>query len=257
VIALVRHHDGGRADARRLPRAAALAAIFVILCLAADEHAPFDPMLPVELLSGCAAVLWLRSFARTARAGWELGRTLQALSGPRSQHGVKFRSIGGGNRCAFALGFIRPRVYVGAALAEVLTGEDLRAVLLHEDHHRHTRAPLRGAALGAWLSPFSGVPVIRGRLVRRLGRLEIDADAAAIAQGIAPRAIASAILKVEATRSPAMSFAAPTEIRVQALLGAPVGERRLRAPLPLEWLPAVGLAGVMAACHLLHVGPLG
>ena len=68
--------------------AAALAAIFVILCLAADEHAPFDPMLPVELLSGCAAVLWLRSFARTARAGWELGRTLQALSGPRSQHGV-------------------------------------------------------------------------------------------------------------------------------------------------------------------------
>lgn len=95
----------------------------MILCLAADEHAPFDPMLPVELLSGCATVL---------------------------------------------------------------------AILNVEGH-----------------------PISRDVLCRS------DRD------------------------------------RIQALLGAPVGARRPGAPLPLEWLPAVGLAGPMVACHLLHVGPLG
>jgi Zn-dependent protease with chaperone function len=45
----------------------------------------------------------------------------------------------------FCAGYLRPRVYISRGALELLSGEELRAVLSHEDRHRSTRDPLRFA----------------------------------------------------------------------------------------------------------------
>ena len=47
---------------------------------------------------------------------------------------------------AFCAGFLRPRVYVSRGAVELLTPDELRAVLQHEHHHWRMRDPLRLAS---------------------------------------------------------------------------------------------------------------
>jgi len=126
----------------------------------------------------------------------------------------------------------------------------MRAVVLHEDHHRRTRAPVRAAALGAWLRLLGRSNHVQRVLVDRLSDLEALADADAIGRGSSPRSLARALLKGGDASPRPVSFAYGAERRVEQLLdraaGVPV---EAVGRLPYEWLPVVLLSVATLACH--------
>ncbi|MDQ2941217.1 MAG: M48 family metalloprotease, partial [Chloroflexota bacterium] len=151
---------------------------------------------------------------------------------------------------AFVAGPFRPAIFVSRALLDVLDLEELEAVLLHEEHHRRTRAPLRGLALACWSRLVGRLPAIRRWIDRRVAQLEIEADRYALAAGASSAAMASALIKCDRSMSPTgIGFASVADIRLRQLLGGgdPAHDP---AAAPVEWLAPMLLALGLAACHL-------
>jgi beta-lactamase regulating signal transducer with metallopeptidase domain len=125
-----------------------------------------------------------------------------------------------GIEAAVVAGLYRPRIYCSGELMERLDAEELRAVILHEQHHQLHRAPLRLVVLGA-LAPFvawSG-PGRQWLDVRRAG-IEIAADGYALGLGVPRAVLAMALVKLLAAE-PTMSragFASAADLRLRALL---------------------------------------
>ena len=97
---------------------------------------------------------------------------------------------------AFTVGWLRPRVYVDAALAGLLTADELAAVLAHEEAHVARRDPLRLSALRFLACTLFFLPALRRLAADAADEAEIAADdrAAGLAGAGAPLALASAIV---------------------------------------------------------------
>lgn len=81
----------------------------------------------------------------------------------------------------FCLGFWRPRIWLTAELIDLLSNEELAAVLAHEVHHYRQRDPLRLLISRASRSAFFFLPLM-GDLARAAQlQQEVAADQAAIA----------------------------------------------------------------------------
>lgn len=234
-------------------RTAGLLAVAVgplVWCVALSALLGGDPMLAVEVAGAALVVLWAamvsRELVRSQRLSWSLAGDAHETT----MFGVQFRVSPALDTDAIVVGSIRPVIYVGAELLAALSDDELRAVIYHEDHHRRTRAPVRAAALGAWLRLFGRSNRVRGVLVDRLSDLEALADADAIRRGSSPRSLARALLKGEASPQP-VSFAYAAERRVGQLL-----DRAADVPvepagrLPYEWLPVILLAVATVGCHV-------
>lgn len=97
---------------------------------------------------------------------------------------------------AFCYGFIRPRIGISTGMIDLLEPVELDAVLLHENHHRRRRDPLRLLVSGTLARAFGVVPILHD-LARRYDVLkEFDADAAAVRQLGDLRPMAGALYKV-------------------------------------------------------------
>ena len=119
---------------------------------------------------------------------------------------------------AFCAGWLRPRVYVSAAVLDRLSEAELHAVLAHEHHHGALRDPLRLAVSRVLCQALFFLPVLRPLHDRYADVAEITADAAALeASGGAPGPLASAMLSVGAT--PAGGVVGISPERVDVLLG--------------------------------------
>lgn len=218
-------------------------------CVALGAVMGGDPMLAVEVAGAALIAVWAACVAlelvRSQRVSIALGRDAEEAS----MFGVRVRVTPALDTDAIVVGAIRPVIYVGASLLATLSDDELRAVVHHEDHHRRTRAPIRAAALGAWLRLLGRSDRVRGVLLDRLSDLESLADADAIQRGSSPRSLARALLKGEATLQP-VSFAYAAERRVEQLLdraaGVPV---EVAGRLPYEWLPVVLLTVASLGCH--------
>lgn len=81
---------------------------------------------------------------------------------------------------AFCLGFWRPKIWLTAGLVELLTDEELAAVLAHEAYHCCQRDPLRLAVSRALQSAFFFLPAINDLATAAELQQEIAADQAAI-----------------------------------------------------------------------------
>jgi len=131
---------------------------------------------------------------------------------------------------AFTGGFLRPRVFLSTKLMDILDEKELRAVVLHESHHRASKDPLKGLAV-SFLSDFLFfLPV--SRFLKKAYSLtaEITADAHSVALKADPADLAGSLLKVQKLSGPAASwFFDPTAERAGHLLGQPS-----RIPLPLK-----------------------
>ena len=125
-------------------------------CAVAAELAGGDPMMVLEVLGAISLAAWGFVGARNVVRGWWLARGLGPHCDRSSVAGVECRILRGGRRGAFVLGAVRPAIYLGEELVATLDPDELRAVLLHEDHHRRTLAPLRSAGLEAWLTLLGG-----------------------------------------------------------------------------------------------------
>lgn len=225
--------------------------LVVAACAAIARAMGGDPMLGAELgLVGLTAG-WLARLSRSVRAALEDQRVLQRRARPTHVRGRLIRVIEAYRSSeAFVLGLLRPEIFVSRSLLERLDPDELEAVLLHEEHHRRTRAPLRTLALGAWMGMVGLVPVLGRWIERRLAQLEIDADRYALAGGATPAAIASALVKCDrSAASPGSGYASAADVRLRQLVsGRPEGDL---ASIPIEWLIPAVLSLGLALCHLV------
>ena len=154
---------------------------------------------------------------------------------------------------AVVAGLRSPRIYCSEDLIDTLTDEELAAVLLHERHHALAHAPARlvvlaglGRILGRTQAGAAWIDVQRSRI-------EIAADAHAIACGATRPALARAILKLSAA-SPILTlagFASATDLRIRALVDeAPGGSRPAGRGLPMTLL---GTVAVAVTCTILSM----
>lgn len=225
--------------------------VTVTLCAAAARAIGGDPMLGAEL--GVAAVVsaWLTLLARRTGPAIAGQRQLERVATPIHLHGLNVQLFDARRAPeAFVAGPIRPAIFVSSALLDALDAEELQAVLLHEEHHRRTRAPLRGLALLCWSPLLGWLPAIRHWIERRIAQLEIDADRYALATGASSAAIASALIKCDRSTSPlGIGFSSVAELRLRRLLDVGLPDDG-PAAAPIEWLAPVALAVGLAVCHL-------
>lgn len=218
-------------------------------CFALGVGLGGDPMLALEIGGIALVVLWGGLVLRGLIESNRLANLLAVDAADIRLFGVPCRVTAALGTDALVVGSIRPRIFVGASLVSSLTTDELEAVIYHEDHHRRTRAPLRAAALGAWLRLLGRSEGIRGLVLDRLADLESLADADAIRRGATPGSLARALMKGELSLQP-VAFSYAAERRVEHLLDHAAGSSM--APmgrLPYEWLPAAILAVGTLGCH--------
>lgn len=237
---------------------ATLGASVAWVCLTVDSKTGDDPMLAVELLGAAVLAIWISVGFRKVLIGRRLARVLDSRSVCDSPRGVPCRIVRSGGRRAFVLGTIRPQIYIGDELFEALDADELHAVLLHEEHHRRTLAPLRATALEAWLTLVGRAALARIVLLDRLMDLEMGADADALRRGADPSALASALLKADPSFSLGTSFATASTQRLRTLVALGEGAEPIdHARLPYEWLPAAAVVVGALVCQLTGLSPFG
>lgn len=214
-------------------------------CFLVSFASQADPLFALEAAGTLVLCIWGATAIALALGSTALARASTARSRADDIAGVQCRVIQDRNRQAFAAGSLRPTVFVTTGAIDVLTDEELRAVLLHEIHHARTRAPLRAAFVEAWLVIVRLAPPLRQRLVSRLATLETTADRFALEAGATRRQLASALVKLDS--SPGVSFAGHADARVTALVGGSSSES---AGAPLEWIPLLLILALAAGCRL-------
>lgn len=219
-------------------------------CVALGVLIGGDPMLAVEIGAGALAILWAGVVVHELVASMRVASTLSVDADEIVLFGVPCRVTTALAMDALVVGSIRPRIFVGAPLIGALSDEELEAVVYHEDHHRRFRAPLRAAALRAWLQLLGRSRSVRTVVLDRLAELEAMADADAIRRGSSPRSLARALLKGDLGHEPA-AFSYAGDRRIARLLDRGTG-MPATAPtqLPYEWLPITTLGAVLIACHI-------
>lgn len=228
----------------------------VAWCLVAAPYAGGDPMLLFELISGSLATIWSVVVAHNLLRGRRLSHELEALSEATTIDGIHVRIVAGGGRMALVLGAVIPTIFVGDELLHILDDDERTAVLLHEDHHRSSRAPIRAAAVEAWISILGRWGAARCLLLDRLADLESMADRHAIDRGCSRASLAGALIKTDTSGAGASAFSYARERRINALIATDGGTGVVPHGLPYEWLPVAAAFVIAAACHLWGNSPL-
>jgi hypothetical protein len=124
---------------------------------------------------------------------------------------------------AFCAGYLRPSIYVSTGALAVLSDDELAAVLVHEDHHRTLRDPLRLASSRILSQALFFLPALPSLGDRYSDLAEERADAAAVRAAGETGPLAAALLAFDAAAPPGVSGISPG--RVDSLLGQPPGWR--------------------------------
>lgn len=220
------------------------------LCLAVGAIVGGDPTLAVELVGGGLLILWTALLSWDLAASHRLASMLSVDADELVLAGVPCRVTPILGTDALVVGIVRPQIFLGVSLLGVLSDDELEAVVYHEDHHRRTRAPIRAAALGAWLRLLGRSEGVRGVVLDRLADLETLADSDAIRRGSSPQSLARALMKGEMSLQP-VAFSYAADRRVARLLdraaGVPVDAA---GRLPYEWLPVALVTMATLGCHV-------
>ncbi|MEJ7803953.1 MAG: M56 family metallopeptidase [Candidatus Limnocylindria bacterium] len=225
--------------------------VMVALCAVTARAIGGDPMLGAELGLAVVIGVWLTLLLTRIRPAIVGQRQLEQVATPIRLGHRDIRLLSSGRAPeAFVVGPLQPAIFISGALLEVLDADELEAVLLHEDHHRRTRAPLRELALACWLRLVCGLPAMARWVERRVAHLEIEADRYALAAGASSATLASALIKCDRSASlRGMGFSSAADLRLRRLVDGG-GVMNGPAAAPIEWLAPVLLALGLAACHL-------
>jgi Zn-dependent protease with chaperone function len=215
---------------------------------------------PVSLLGLAVTLLAMTTLGLAIASTWRQVRASRRYLGklplrpePTTVEGVRCHTIAAPDPQAFCAGFLRPRIYLSDGAREQLGADELRAVLVHEDHHRSRRDPLRLLAARIAADALFFVPILR-RIAERyaaLGELAADAAAVKALRGRGP--LASALLKFsEPGLHPATVVSIAPE-RVDHLLGDPAVGRWTLPPSPLG-RSALALAALAVVSVSLWAG---
>jgi Zn-dependent protease with chaperone function len=135
---------------------------------------------------------------------------------------------------AFCFGLFRPRIGISTGLVQSLTRDELKAVLLHEDHHRRHHDPLRGLLAEVLAGTLFFLPVSAELRDLFLTSLELAADRHAVRLAGRP-SLAGALQKLLThphaphLSMPGIAGLSATEIRIAELLGDQESAPRLSA----------------------------
>jgi Zn-dependent protease with chaperone function len=208
-------------------------------------------MLGAELVLAAIIGAWISLLGRRLRPAIAAQRELERLTTPVSLDKCTVRVLASRDVTeAFVAGPLQPLIFVSRGLLDDLDPDELDAVLLHEEHHRRTRAPLREMALASWSRLVGGLPWIRRWIERRIAYLEIDADRYALRAGASRAAIASALIKVDRSDSFAgIGFAPAANLRLRWLVGGALTTDD-HAAIPMEWLAPAVLGVGLGVCHV-------
>jgi hypothetical protein len=183
----------------------------------------------------------------TVQAAWRQFRAHQRLTralpvaGPLAEHPTVL-VIDDATPLAFCAGWLRPRVYVSAAVLDRLSDRELCAVLAHEQHHGALRDPLRLAISRVLCQALFFLPILRPLHDRYADVAELTADSAALeASDGATAPLASAMLAFGTTNTGDVVGISPE--RVDSLLGRP---RAWRLPRMLLITALVTIAALVA-----------
>jgi Peptidase family M48 len=188
------------------------------------------------------AALGITVLTIVARASWRQRRAYMhfvrgvGLLGPLPGH-PSVAMIDDPTPQAFCAGYLRPRVYVSAGALELLSSDELNAVLVHEDHHRALRDPLRMASARILSQALFFLPALRPLGERYSDLAELWADEAAIEAAGQTAPLAAALLAFDAEAPPGV--AGISAERVDSLLGKPP---RWRLPSLLVVTSLIALA---------------
>lgn len=197
-------------------------------------HSLADGAVVLPVLALAAPLLWLAFGA--ARAALALHRYLRHRTRGVGPHGA---TVVADPEVLVALtGFGRPRLLVSDAALGTLDPHELEASFAHERGHvrrRHRPLLFAGGVLGALGRPLPGTAAVQRGLALSLER---EADEYAVAETRDPLALASAICKAAAGRSPKLSAGlggrGSVKVRLECLLddrpahGSGVLERHVR-----------------------------
>lgn len=163
------------------------------------------PWLPTVARGAILAVVLLGSLV-IARHLWQAHRFMACLSAASRRVTVERVSslcaelgivrqvvvISSPHLWAFCFGLLKPRIWISTGLAELLTEPELKAVLLHEEHHRRHFDPLRTLLVNTMTAALFFLPILAEWRDYFLTSLELAADRAA-AQAAGRSALASAL----------------------------------------------------------------
>jgi Peptidase family M48 len=190
-------------------------------------------LLALAALGSIVLKIALRSSWRQRRSYRSFLRQVDVLGSLNGTPSVTV--IEGSTPQAFCAGYLRPAVYVSRGTVELLSNEELHAVLAHEQHHLRARDPLRFAVARILSQALFFLPVLR-TLGNRYGELaEMTADDAAVSSSRGQSGpLASALLAFEGSGPP--HAAGISNDRVDSLLGRPPRWRPLSAPVAMSFL---------------------
>jgi beta-lactamase regulating signal transducer with metallopeptidase domain len=245
---------------------APLGRVYVTLCARFLTDAPFGhhyPPLVVAFLAPIVTPLVAGLLVALTQQSWRQHRLDASLAARHADVDERLRSLVHGLGligrvdvlpdqavAAFCGGLLRPRIYLSRGLVELLTLEELEAVLRHERHHLTRRDPLRYfvADLVEHLAAFFPALLTVSDRVRI--QAEVAADQAAL-RAMSVDILASALIKVmratlPVTRQVGVASLSPTDARVAALLSQPIAvpfdRRDVAISIGLA-LTALGVAG--------------
>jgi Zn-dependent protease with chaperone function len=176
-------------------------------------------LLGLALIGSSAIAIALRAALRQRRAYRRFLAEIEVVG--RLGDGAGVQVIADPRPQAFCAGYLRPTVYISQGALELLSDDELEAVLAHEHHHRRVRDPLRFACGRTLSHALFFVPALRTLFGRYADLAELNADGAAVRAGAGGRAaLASALLAFEG------SGVGISPERVDSLLGNPVVWRR-------------------------------
>jgi Zn-dependent protease with chaperone function len=119
---------------------------------------------------------------------------------------------------AFCAGYLRPNIYISSGALELLSEEELGAVLIHEEHHRAVRDPFRFAFAHVLSQALFFLPALRPLGDRYREIAEQREDVAAVRASAGEKGpLAAALLAFEAAEPPGAAGITPE--RVDSLLG--------------------------------------
>jgi hypothetical protein len=263
-----------RAGLRRAELALAVLAVtpaLLVAIVAIDVVAYHGLDLHPQLALAVASVLVM------ARAVWSLGHGLLAqraflrrLPAARDAtvDGHPVRILPGPGLHAFCVGLLRPAVYVSEG---TLAGGDaeLRAILVHEEHHRARRDPLRQLLARVVSDALRPLPPFAALADRQAALADLAADAATVealgdraplasamarfgeSTGIAPERVDRLLGTARIANVPAAALAAAGAALLAitaAIATMLVGEWHLGVTLPLGLESAVLIALGAPAC---------
>jgi hypothetical protein len=176
-------------------------------------------LLGVALMGASAIAIAIRAVIRQRRVYRRFLDRVEVVGRLGDRAGVQV--IADPRPQAFCAGYLRPTVYISQGALDLLSDEELQAVLAHEDHHSRVRDPLRFACGRILSQALFFVPALRALFRRYADLAELNADGAAVRGGAGGRAaLASALLALEG------SGAGISPERVDSLLGQPIVWRR-------------------------------